>query len=133
MMRTWMIVAGCLLLSTFAIGEVLYKVEVRNKPESSKGELYSRIYALELAVNQLQRKVFELEYRTGGTVIVPLPGTTPSPDKSAWITCYIRTPFDGTYSATEPTETAARAGALEKCAGKANQMYCHESSVKCGK
>ena len=94
----------------------------RNDKNVSSDELRQRVWELERAVQQLQMRVFSLEM-TGGQ----------KPPISTFTTCYIKTPFDGTFSATEPTETAARAAALEKCGAKANGIHCNERNVKCGK
>jgi hypothetical protein len=85
-------------------------------------ELLRRIHQLELAVDQLQRKVFDMENDRSYRPI--------------WTTCYIQTPFDGTFRATEPTQTAARAKVLDRCAktvGHSSATFCQEREVKCGK
>lgn len=85
-------------------------------------ELMRRIYQLELAVDQLQRKVFDMESERSF--------------RPVWTTCYIQTPFDGTFRSTEPTETAARAKVLDRCSktvGHSANTFCQEREIKCGK
>ena len=100
-----------------AHAEDVFRIEI-GKGGGSESELRYRVLQLERAVDQLQRKVFQLE--SGGG------------NRANWTTCYIKTPFDGTFSATEPTETAARAKALEKCSNKASSTFCQERELKCG-
>ncbi|RYZ98644.1 MAG: hypothetical protein EOP11_20370 [Proteobacteria bacterium] len=85
----------------------------------------SRIEMLERAVEQLQRKVFDLQRG---------PDFREPDYRVKMTTCYLKTPFDGTFMATEPTETAARAKALTKCNGKLNgsSIFCKEEALKCG-
>jgi hypothetical protein len=100
--------------------EDVYRIEIGRSSGGSDSDLRLRVVQLERAVDQLQRKVFDLESGGGS--------------KSSWTTCFIKTPFNGTFSATSPTETAAKAEALEKCSAKTDSsMYCSESYLKCGK
>jgi len=123
-MRSWIfgfVVSALFFGAVPLIAEDVYRIEIGKNRDR---DLQWRVQRLEQAVDQLQRKVFDLESR---------PVATP-PAASAFTTCYIKTPFDGTFSATEPTETAARAGALEKCNAKAkSSIYCEEKDLKCGK
>lgn len=126
-MKKWtlILILGALLTGASSLfAEEVFRIEIGKKDgfEGMKDrDLYRRIYLLELAVDQLQRKVFELE-RGGGN------------NSSSWTTCYIKTAFDGTFSSTNPTETAARAGALEKCSNAGvSSVFCNEKDVKCGK
>lgn len=103
------------------IAEDVFRIEVGKS--SGDRDLKWRVQRLEMAVEQLQRKVFDLENSKSSAL--------PS---SSFTTCYIKTPFDGTFTATEATETAARAGALEKCNNKSkSSIYCEEKDMKCGK
>lgn len=124
-MKNWIaaFVVGALLAGASPlVAEDIFRIEVgKSGRSSSDRELKFRVAQLELAVDQLQRKVFSLENDRSQA--------KPSP---TWTTCYIKTPFDGTFSATEPTETAAKARALEKCSAKASSTFCAERELKCG-
>lgn len=101
----------------------IIRIEVGEREKSgSNSEMQYRVWMLERAVAQLQARVFELEL-----------GKSSNTPESQMTTCYIRTPFDGTFTATEATETAAKAKAMEKCAAKANSIHCSERDAKCGK
>ncbi|MGZ3651028.1 MAG: bZIP transcription factor [Bdellovibrionota bacterium] len=139
-MRSWIfgfVVSALLFGATPLVAEDIYRIEAG---KSRDRDLQRRVQRLEQAVDQLQRKVFDLETRPSGTppgAGSPSGGFAGPPagtSASTFTTCYIKTPFDGTFSATEPTETAARAGALEKCNAKAkSSIYCEEKDLKCGK
>ena len=88
----------------------------------SEGDLKKRIWELEKAVFQLQQKVFALEVGSSN-------GAVSSKDK---ITCYMSV-FGDTFTATEDTETKAKATVLSECSKKTNAIHCHDNSVKCGK
>ena len=122
-MRSWVWGFVCAALCFGAlplVAEDIFRIEI-GKGSSSR-DLQWRVQRLEQAVDQLQRKVYDLESHPS------------APPASSLTTCYIKTPFDGTFSATEATETAARAGALEKCNAKAkSSIYCGENDLKCGK
>jgi hypothetical protein len=124
-MKSWIFafVAGTFLAgATPLVAEDIFRIEIgRGDRGYSDRELQRRVRQLELAVDQLQRKVFELEYRRGR-----------ENSRKELVTCYIETPFDGTFRASEATETAARAKALEKCHTKAGNVFCSDSKVKCG-
>lgn len=129
-MKNWIMafVAGALLAgATPLIAEEVYRIEIgrpgKSNPSYSDRDLKFRLAQLELAVDQLQRKVFDLE-------TIRREPKTPAP---SWTTCMIKTPFDGVFSATEPTEMAAKAKAMEKCAKKSgNSISCNERELKCG-
>ena len=121
-MKSWIwgfIGAALLFGAVPLVAEDVYRIEIGKNHDR---DLERRVQRLEQAVDQLQRKVFDLESR---------PVTAPS---SAFTTCYIKTPFDGTFTAASQVDAAARAGALEKCNAKAkSSIYCDEKDVKCGK
>lgn len=129
-MKRWILgfVVGALLAGASAgMAEDIFRIEF-GRPGSpsrpSERDLQWRVNQLERAVDQLQRKVFDLQFNA------------PSRPNSTWTTCFIKTPFDGTFSATEPTETAARAGAIQKCNNKnsgSKSIFCDESKLQCGK
>lgn len=95
-------------------------------PQASIGSLEKRISELESSVMQLQRRVYELE--SGQKAAQPAPD-------SGWTTCTIETPFDGNFTATEPTRTAAIANSLKACKEKTsnNSVFCDKDKVVCGK
>ncbi len=107
----------CLLfLSAHLRAEEVVRIEAAKSDQE-------RIRRLEMAVEQLQKKIF------GAEIAKPALSTA-----NGFTTCVIKTPFDGTFMATEPTEMAARASTLEKCNGKTmNSIYCVEKELKCGK
>lgn len=110
--------------------EGIVRIEVgRNDGNVSNDELRRRVWELERAVQQLQMRVFSLEV-TGAQ----RPASVPAEPAQPKVTCFIKTPFDGTFSATESTETAAKAAAMEKCSTKVKVgFHCEEDRVKCGK
>lgn len=104
----------------------------RERGSSNEAELRNRIYRLELAVQQLQDKVFELSRNQAVNQNNPFRpiGTIQPP---ALTTCYITTTFKGTFTETAPTETAAKAGVLKKCGDGDGGLDCRERNVKCGR
>lgn len=120
----WGFVVGAFLAGAApGMAEDVFRIEIgrRDSSRNSDRELYRRIYDLERAVEQLQRKVFKLELGNA------------NPPAASMTTCYLKTPFDGTFSATEATETAARAKVLEKCTKASSETFCQERNLKCGK
>ena len=95
---------------------------------SNERELKKRIRKLERAVAQLQRQVFNLEYKdsvpagTGGTEV-----------KEKKFTCYLETPFEGLFSETRESLTEAKAAAAKTCSEKTkNSLYCKIEKATCG-
>ena len=88
-------------------------------------KIQSRIEELEKSVQVLQQKVEKMEstlMKGGGFMI-----TTNA-------SCEIETPFNGTFSATELSEKAARRSVIEQCKEKlSDHNQCGEISVKCKK
>jgi len=123
-MKKWIMGFASVFVLLYALplwAEDIYRIEVEKN--SSNGDLKKRVQRLEQAVDQLQRKVFDLENSKQAAV-----------PTSNFKTCFIKTPFDGTFTGSEPTEAAARASALEKCNHKAkNNIYCEEKELKCEK
>lgn len=85
----------------------------------------SRLAALEQSVKSLEEKIRKLE-------------STALQNKSSlatpgYFTCYVETPFNGTFSATEVTEDGARFAAMEKCSKSLNEgnFACGKRKVKC--
>lgn len=98
----------------------IFRIEIGKSSGGSDRDLRERVWMLERAVDQLQRKVFQLENEGGS--------------RGGHTTCYIKTTFHGTFSATEPTETAAKAKAMERCSEKIKHGFdCDDDRVKCGK
>jgi hypothetical protein len=98
---------------------VIISPEKENFKHNDNTQLWRRIGRLEQAVSQLQQQVFQL--------------STAPVVASGYTTCYIETPFDGTFSETSPTMTAAKAGAITKCTDKTKgSIYCSSDKVKCG-
>lgn len=129
-MKRWILgVTALATLAAFAAAkpaaaEEVFRIEMGKSKNYSERELRLRVEMLERAVEQLQRKVFDLQTRPGY-----------EDTRYKMTTCYLKTPFDGTFMATEPTETAAKARTLEKCNQKANgskSIFCKEEELKCG-
>lgn len=89
--------------------------------QESNEDLAARVLRLEKAVEQLQKKVFPAESVR----------TTSAP-AAVGVTCSLKTPFDGIFSATDAKEDSARATALEKCNQKTKRsIYCVEKDLQC--
>jgi len=108
-------------LEKTVFADEVVRIEVgSSQPRVSQSELARRVFDLERAVYQLQNKVYNLESRPQR-----------NEGKSHFFTCIVETPFDGAFSATRPTEMAARAKAIKECAkATKSMMYCDK--VKCG-
>ncbi len=85
----------------------------------SNENLRRRVWELEKAVAQLQRKVFELELGSQ---------SQPPPTK---FTCYIQA-FGKTFTSTKDTRSEALANVMSKCSQENNAMFCTEEKAKCG-
>ena len=85
----------------------------------------ARLNDLEKTVKSLEDKVRRLESMATQT--------KPGSSTLTYSTCYIETPFNGTFSATEVTEDGARFGAMEKCSKTLNDVNfaCDKRKVKC--
>jgi hypothetical protein len=92
---------------------------------ASADDSQKRIEALENQVKELKQKVEKMENtltRSNGFMIV------------ANVTCDIRTPFDGEFTATELSETAARQSVAEKCLQKVpDKSRCLPQFITCKK
>jgi|GEM_PF-1475864 len=129
-----------------ALTERIYRIEVDRDRDFSKRELRERVYMLELAVQQLQERVFDLEVekRTPPPPMYPTPSypapsypppITPMPPRQPrpmMFTCYIQA-FGKTFSASAPTEMAAKVEAMRQCSQQYNAIHCGEDDVKCGR
>lgn len=83
-------------------------------------KMKKRLRKLERAVRQLQERVFDLEDAQKNK----------KPEKN--YTCYINTPFDGTFIGKGTSQVEARGQAMQKCMGKAGSTFCSERNLKCG-
>jgi uncharacterized protein (DUF342 family) len=88
-------------------------------------ESQKRIEDLEKQIKELKQKVEKMENtltRSNGFMIV------------ANVTCDINTPFDGSFTATELSETAARQSVTDKCLQKlSDKSRCLPQFVVCKK
>ena len=95
------------------------------KDRNEADKLRRRVDELENTVKALQDKIQKMEatlMKGGGFMIV------------ANFTCEIKTPFDGEYTATELSESAARNSVMEQCKAKASDKnQCSSLFVKCSK
>lgn len=120
-------IALCSLISFFGLvasplsadHDDFISIEVGGPKVTSKKRLAKRVRLLEGAVLHLQDRLYRLE--TASTSATPM------------TTCYIQTPFDGTFTATRPTRTAAKGDVMRQCTKKADETWCREKKVKCGK
>ena len=69
-------------------------------------ELQRRVWDLEIAVTQMQRRLSELESGQSGP--------NPYPDEPSWI-CTIKAPFNQLFTATGATMASAKSKVMEKC------------------
>jgi hypothetical protein len=105
-------------------GKVIWIEEEPESASLSSRELRKRIKKLERAVAQLQRRVFELEYKESGAIGII---------EEKKFTCYIETPFEGLFSETRSSQTEAKAAVSKTCSQKTNNsLYCKMDKVKCG-
>ena len=89
----------------------------------SDQELRRRLRRLQDAVIELQDRVDYLELKVGSSMGTALNNT-----------CYIETPFDGVFDATDSNETKARVEAVKACMTKVkSRIHCSAEKVKCGK
>lgn len=96
---------------------VLVKTGPRSSTSATIRDLEERIYQLERAVAQLQSKVFRLEYKP-----------TEKPEKK--IACYLKSAFDGTFTASGASKNEAIGKVLKACSDK-GVAFCNERDVKC--
>ncbi len=88
-------------------------------------ESQKRVEELEKQIKELKQKVEKMENtltRSNGFMIV------------ANVTCDIHTPFDGDFTATELSETAARQSVTDKCLQKVpDKSRCLPQFITCKK
>ena len=93
------------------------KIELIEDREMSAAELRQKIRALQENVIDLENRLQKLEGNSEGKV-----------------TCFIETPFDGLFDATDVNETRARVEAVKACMGKVkSRIHCSTEKVKCGR
>ena len=111
-------------------------IAVNDDKDASPTELRKRIRRLQEAVLDLQNRVDDLEARLNSPSSNTVPGTGTAPTAAptpASITCFIETPFDGIFDATEANETKARVEAVKACMAKVkSRIHCAAEKVKCG-
>jgi polyhydroxyalkanoate synthesis regulator phasin len=93
------------------------KIELVEDRELSSSELRQKIRALQENVLDLESRVQKLEGNPEGKV-----------------TCFLETPFDGLFDATDVNETRARVEAVKACMSKVkSRIHCSTEKVKCGR
>lgn len=111
-----------LLICLFMMGSLskadVIKIEIGKEKGSSSSDLERRVWYLERAVRQLQDRIYDLESDKGNPV-------------KGMFTCQISS-FGKSFSATEPTEMAAKAKVLKQCADASNAIHCEKKDVECG-
>lgn len=108
------------------------RLQLSDERNASPAELRKRIRHLQEAVIDLQTRVDQLEARLGGATTATATGTV-APAPATNVTCFIETPFDGLFDATEATETKARIEAVKACMAKVkSRIHCSAQKVKCG-
>lgn len=123
-MKHFLMIAALFLCfpKAHAAGPDVIKIEVgsgHSYESYSNDELRRRVFQLERAVQQLQMRVFDLEY------------AKPSqPETNDW-TCRMSS-FGKTFVSTAKTKAKAMANVIEKCSSATNAVHCSESDVSCG-
>lgn len=112
-------VAAVLFLAHLADADVVARPAERRVLVSHPQILAQRVLNLESQMERLRLRVQELENQEEVYV-------------EPW-TCYVETPFDGTFLATRPTKTEAKAMTIAKCMKKTGKSFsCSERKIKCG-
>ncbi len=107
-----------LLCSLGASAEDVVRIEIsKNFDSYTNADLRRRVWTLEQAVYQLQRRVFELEM---GKVEAP---------KNLW-TCRLQS-FGKTIIESNVQKSVALALVLKKCSDATSSVHCSESDVNC--
>lgn len=116
-MKTLFLLICVFMMASIAKADVI-KIEIGKEKGSSSSDLERRIWHLERAVRQLQDRIYDLE------------SDNRNPGKGMF-TCQI-TSFGKSFSATEPTQMAAKAKVLKECADATNAIHCDKKDVECG-
>lgn len=105
-------------------------------------DLEERVKKLEQEVSELKSEMRSLRDRayshppvqTGGPVII-MPSSAPAPSAPAHPTktysCFIETPFKGTFTAKGETQGEAKGKTLKACTDGGGGISCSSSKVKC--
>ena len=113
------------------------KIELVEDREMSGAELRQKIRALQENVLDLESRLQKLESKGGVNLSAPIAtATAPTSSSSSEtkVTCFIETPFDGLFDATDVNETRARVEAVKACMGKVkSRIHCSTEKVKCGR
>ena len=112
------------------------RIELVEDREMSSAELRQKIRALQENVLDLESRLQKLETKGGANLAAPIATAPTSPSSSAEtkVTCFIETPFDGLFDATDVNETRARVEAVKACMGKVkSRIHCSTEKVKCGR
>lgn len=113
------------------------KIELIEDREMSATELRQKIRALQENVIDLESRVQKLEAKAEqkmGVASSSVAPSIPSSGSEGKITCFIETPFDGLFDATDVNETRARVEAVKACMGKVkSRIHCSTEKVKCGR
>lgn len=89
--------------------------------------LRKKVNRLEKAVRQLQLQVFKLQESN----FYAQTKSQPQQAKPTSVSCYLKTPFDGTHTHTAKTKTEAMGEVLAKCESAGGGIFCKEEKVKC--
>ncbi|MBL7689448.1 MAG: hypothetical protein JNJ49_15535 [Bdellovibrionaceae bacterium] len=112
------IVVTVLTFGSMAKAEEVFRIEVgRDYNNYSQRDLQRRVWELERAVQQLQARVFQLEY---SRVAAPAPKPV-----DTWI-CKVNA-MGVTYSGTGATKAVAEQAAIEDCKAKAEDFFCKDA------
>ncbi len=114
---------------TAKIQDNIFRISVgpRETSSTSMRDLQERVWALERAVYQLQNRVYDLTDQLNDSRRIRLPSL---PVKT--YSCYITTPFDGTFTGTGSSIGEAKGKALKACSVKnKSSIFCSESKLKC--
>ena len=117
-MKKLALVLCVLISSSLAFAEVI-TIDIGQSKGSSHSDLEKRVYRLERAVRQLQDRIYDLE------------SDKSKPVAAATWTCSIDS-MGKVYTATEPTQMAAKSKVLKQCAAGSNSVHCSKEDVECG-
>ena len=110
--KTMILLISLILLNSTAHADRVIRIEVgKDYKNYSNSDLRRRVWQLEQAVEQLQRRVFELELKEDTVTVRPIDKEEENKDK--WF-CKI-TAMGKDYAATGPTKPKAKMNAIEAC------------------
>ena len=118
-----LVVSGFLFADSlsFKIGENIFRISEGSEfsDKTTIRELQKRVWMLERAVVQLQNQAFP----------VPVGIAQPTPVKT--FSCYLQTPFKGTFTGTGRSIIEAKGKALKACTDGGGSIHCDDDKVKC--